>query len=355
MFLSVSVHNLLIVFFAILMLVLILIVVVLSYGLYQYKTLTNMLKWSLVIDQKLSETIVDSESQKPQDPLFDEYSKASSFRNLFLEKLVASKKKFSGSAQNEIKRLYINYDLEKESLSNLKQKQAYRIAGGIQGLTAMQMEQHLHLISGFLTHPSPQVYQEAQYAMLTFQGFKGLDFLDHFPYKISDWQQLRLLRSVNNIPSDCDESIRLWLSSDNTSVVIFTLRLLRKFQMLAFYDEVKTLLEHPAAQVRIQGVRTMQALENPSTREDFTGTYDAQPEEVQLEIIKAMKLSNDRQYAGFFKSQLLGHPAVSIQIAAAEALASLGNLDDLKRLAESESSSEHLVKIIRHALQEKIC
>ncbi|MPN42372.1 hypothetical protein SDC9_189929 [bioreactor metagenome] len=99
----------------------------------------------------------------------------------------------------------------------------------------------------------------------------------------------------------------------------------------------------------------MQALENPSTREDFTGTYDAQPEEVQLEIIKAMKLSNDRQYAGFFKSQLLGHPAVSIQIAAAEALASLGNLDDLKRLAESESSSEHLVKIIRHALQEKIC
>ncbi|WP_260446430.1 hypothetical protein [Chryseobacterium lactis] len=57
-------------------------------------------------------------------------------------------------------------------------------------------------ISVFLSHPSSQVYQEAQYAMVSLSGFKRLDFLATASGKISEWQQLRLLFSVTSIPEN---------------------------------------------------------------------------------------------------------------------------------------------------------
>jgi hypothetical protein len=100
--------------------------------------------------------------------------------------------------------------------------------------------------------------------MVVFKGFEGLNFLNAFPYIISDWQKLRLLRSINQTPEDCTEIVNNWLQSSNSSVVIFTLKLVRKFQMLSSYQEVKKLLLHNSTEIRIQAVRSMQALENAS-------------------------------------------------------------------------------------------
>jgi hypothetical protein len=57
-----------------------------------------------MIDEKVSEAIVYGPEEKKDDEIFNTYSQESSFRNLFLERLVASEKKFSGGAQDEIKK-----------------------------------------------------------------------------------------------------------------------------------------------------------------------------------------------------------------------------------------------------------
>lgn len=207
-------------------------------------------------------------------------------------------------------------------------------------------------ISDFLHHPSPQVYHEAQYAMVVFKGFEGLNFLNDFPYIISDWQKLRLLRSINQTPEDCTEIVNNWLQSSNSSVVIFTLKLVRKFQMLSSYQEVKKLLLHNSTEIRIQTVRSMQALENASTIADLTENYEEQLPEVQLEILKVMKFSNDLHCLDFFKEQLLHHTSSAIRITAAKALINLGFQEYLLEIIENESSPEQLKKIIKHAIQE---
>lgn len=351
----VSIHELVLVFWGILVLVLLLIIVVLFYGFQQYKILNQKLKWSAVIDQKITDAIVYANEERISDEVFDRYSKINAFRNLFLEKLVATKSKFSGSAQTEIHRLFEQYDLKKEALKKLKQHKDYLIAGGIQELTAMDVSENIPQISAFLKHPLPQVYQEAQFSLVVFKGFEGLAFLNDFPHLISDWQQLRLLRSLHQIPENCTDSVPLWLQSENTSVVIFTLRLLRKFQMLSFYQNVKTLLSHPFPLIRIQAVRTLQSLENTETRDDLTQTFDEQPTEVQREIIKTLKNSNDKKCGEFFKNQLFNHSVSGIRILSAEALLNLGYEEDLREFSRSEGNSEELRRIIQHALQEKIC
>lgn len=353
--LNITIHELFLTFLGMLVVVLLLIIAVLSYSFSQYRELLHISNWSRIIDKKVSEVIVFGKEENAADGEFTEVSGNPSFRDLFLEKLVGSEKKFSGTAHDEIKDLFRTYNLEKEAFSKLSQKKAYLIAGGIQELTSMKVEAAVPKITALLSHPSPAVYQEAQYAMVAFKGFEGLRFLDAETHKISDWQQLRLLISVTAIPENCEQEVNGWLRSSNNSVIIFTLSLLRKFQMLSFYPSVWHLLSHPSSEVRIRAVQTLLSLENDQTMRALAGSFPEQPLEVQLEILRVMEISRDQRSVGFLKQQLLEHPAAGIRIQAAEALFTLGHQEYLNRISRDSESSEELIQIIKHALQEKIC
>ncbi|MDQ0476900.1 MULTISPECIES: HEAT repeat domain-containing protein [Chryseobacterium] len=357
LFLDISLHFLFDTFLGILLIVFLLIAGVLYYSFYLFKKLIDLIYWSKEIDYKVSQAIVhgSDEGEQKDSGTFSQYSNNSSFRDLFLEKLVDSEKKFSGTAQNEINKLFQDYNLEKEALKKLDSKKTHLIAGGIQELTSMRVEAAVTKINSFLTHPSPLVYQEAQYAMVGFKGFNGLQFLNTVSNKISEWQQLRLLISIPHIPKNCDDTVNSWLQSENNSVIIFTLRLARKFQMLSFYSPILHLLNHSSEQIRIQAVQTLQSLENPSTVNDLTASYANQTTDVQVEIIKALKMAKDQSSTDFLKTQLIEHPFPKLKIFAAEALFALGQESFLISLAEDGSAPEQIIQIIKHSMQERIC
>ncbi|MBO9691041.1 HEAT repeat domain-containing protein [Chryseobacterium sp.] len=355
MFLTTSVHFLFLVFLGMLSLVLLLIIAVLIYSFYQYRESAQASRWSEVINKRISEVIVYGEEKISADSNFSEASGSPLFRNLFLQKLAESEKKFSGAAQEKLKDLFREYGLQEEALKKLHQKKIHLIAGGIQELTAMNVEDALPKISTFLSHPSAQVYQEAQYAMVHFKGFEGLHFLNSITSKISEWQQLRLLISITHIPENSGDTIKSWMESSNDSVVIFTLKLLRKFQMLSLYSSVIDLLEHPSSEVRIQTVQTLLSLENPSTIAHLMEVYPDQPTEVQKEILRVIKKSKDQCSTDFLKDQLLNTSDSGVKVCAAEALCALEKQDYLAEISQQETTSEELIQIIKYALQEKIC
>ena len=138
-------------------------------------------------------------------------------------------------------------------------------------------------------------------------------------------------------------------------MIIFTVRLLRKFQMLSFYPRILPLLQHPSEDVRIQTVQSLQSLENSSTISHLTESYVHQTPEVQVEIIRILKISKDQRCVDFLKKQLVEHPFPKLKIFAAEALFSLGHGPYLIHLTEEESSPSQLVQIIKHSIQEKVC
>lgn len=350
-----SAHFLFLIFIGMLVLVLLLIVVVLFYNFFRYKESVRMSGWLKLINQKISDAIVYEEAEGFLSPEFEKLSENSSFRNLFLQQLVDSEKKFSGAAKNILKNLFNQYNLQIEAVKKLNQKKAYLIAGGIRELTVMDGGEALPKIAGLLSHSSSQVYQEAQYAMVKFKGFEGLDFLSTVSDKISEWQQLRLLFSVTSIPENSAGTIEAWLESSNDSVIIFTLKLLRKFQLLSFYSTVVNLLNHPSVEVRKEAVDTLLSLENSSTIQYLTEIYPGQPTEVQLEILRVMKVSKDRCCTDLLKKELSENINTGIKVSAAEVLFSLGHRGHLEKISRDESSSEELVQIVKYALQEKVC
>lgn len=352
---NVMLHDLLLIFITVLVMILMMIGAVLFYGFYQYKSLKNKREWESLIDVRVSDAIVFSdEAGSSETEQFQSHSAGGSFRNLLLEKLVSSKKKFSGMAQDEIQRLFVNYGLYKEALENLNSKKPYVIAGGIQEVTAMKITESLPKVKQYLKHPAAQVYNEAQYAMVVFDGFNGLTFLSELETPLSDWQQLRLLGSLQKIPEVTYMSVETWLQSGNLSVVVFTLKLIKKFQMLSCYDQVKNLLDHSSENVRINAVQTLQILENDRTSEHFMETYPLQPVKVQLAVLKAMKHSNDKRYHDFFRLQLIHQQDVSLKMEAAQALFALGFSHSLTEIAENNAASQQIREIVKHVLQEKI-
>lgn len=147
MFLTTSVHFLFLVFLGMLSLVLLLIIAVLIYSFYQYRESVHIFKWSEMINKRISEVIVYGE-ETYADSNFSSASANPLFRNLFLQKLAESEKKFSGAAQHKLKELFQEYGLQKEALK-IESEKIHLIAGGIQELTAMNVEEALPKISTF--------------------------------------------------------------------------------------------------------------------------------------------------------------------------------------------------------------
>lgn len=191
--------------------------------------------------------------------------------------------------------------------------------------------------------------------MVRFKGFEGLSFLDHFPTRISEWQQLRFLLSISSLPEDSEEKIADWLESQNDTVIIFTLKLIKKFQLLSFYPKVIGLLSIASVEVRVKAVQTLMSLENPETVEYLSGIYYDQPDEVRLEILKVIKISKDQCCIDLLKKELAEEVPSGLKVNAAQALYSLGHGEYLSELAEEEDAPEELIQIIKYALQEKIC
>ncbi|WP_313265169.1 hypothetical protein [Sphingobacterium sp.] len=351
----IALHELILAIVIVLILVLLLIITVLAYSFYSYRILHNRQSWRQIIEYKIMETIVGSDENDERDKEFAKHLKEPSFRALFLDVLVNSDRKFSGGAKQSINRLFHDFKLEEEAWRKLRHRKAYLVAGGVQELAAMNVEAAIPEITAKLTDSRTAVYQEAQYAIVSFKGYEGLGFLDHFDRPLSDWQQLRLLYSIQDIPESSDLHVDTWLKSSNDSVVIFTLRLIRKFRLMTFYTGVFNLLDHQSPKVRVQAIRTLQAIENSATIQQFMSIFDQQPIEVQNEILKAMKVARSRECECFLKDQLWNHTAVSIKISAAEVLVVLGEEQYLRDISQSEDTYDELIQIIKHALQEKKC
>ncbi len=353
MLLSISLHFLVIVLISLLAVVLLLIFAVLIYGLVRYRKQVSIESWSAEIDAEIAEAIVNG-GEVPGRIYNSALAQQRGYRRLMLEKLISAEKKFSGGAGLIIRSLFNDYGLEKESIGKLGQKRTHLIAGGILELTAMRVEKALPAISRLLHHPSPQVYQEAQYSVVTFNGFEGLHFLNDAQGILSEWQQLRLLNSIPAVPPDSEDMLRKWLHSMNPSVTVFVLRIIRKYQQLNMYADVLALFSHPNTQIRLQAVQTLQTLENAETLSDYILSYETQPDEVKAEIVNSVCKMSDLRAADFFRQKLLGNDFVAVRIGAAKGLYGLGLSGELLSLASQSGAPAELVSIIKHVLQEKI-
>lgn len=213
----------------------------------------------------------------------------SNFRKILIKELLFAKKNMSGKASLFLQKLYLQLNLDQYALKNLSNNHWHIKAKAIQDLGIMDLREHLSKIYRHTNNTNELIRMEAQIAVIKLTGFDGLRFLDVISTPLNDWQQIKLLYELSLVQANNFTGIEKWLNSDNESVVIFALKLVRVFRRLELYQQVELCLVHQSAAVRKEAILAIEKIYNDQTAKVLLSRYGFEHFENQIAILKVLQ------------------------------------------------------------------
>lgn len=245
------------------------------------------------------------------------------FRKIITAELLAAKQNMSGTASINLKKLFSQLKLDDQALTMLSSNSWHIKAAGIQQLGIMDMHHHSDKIVKLVNDKRRLIRVEAQNTLIKFFGFEGLRFLDEATYPISEWQQIRILKELSQMPSENFTGIEKWLKSANDSVVVFALKLAKVYYRFELYNDVIECLQHKNPDVRYQAILACAGLQTENTADQLIDCFFAETERNRITIINILgDVGTSSEF--IFLLSLLENEPNTVVIAAAHSLASLG-------------------------------
>lgn len=245
------------------------------------------------------------------------------FRFRLMKKILYAKRDVLGEAGENLTDLYRRLNLHQGLYKMLESRSWYLNAIAIQAAGVLGLKEFRDYVVSFINHKRGLIRVEAQNAMIKFDGFEGLRFLDTATYPITEWQQIKLLDELSHLPDEHFTGIEIWLKSVNDTVVIFALKLVRTYYRFELYDQILECLKHKNQEVRRQAILVLKELPNPQTAPILISLYPGETGKNQILILFVMSfVSSDEDIP--FLMNLLNDENNEIKINAAKAIASLG-------------------------------
>ncbi len=321
-------HYLVVAIMLLVVILLSVIVFMLAYLIFRRKREKNKAKWRQNTDLLLRRAIFfEEEDERPDSflpitPKILKWLRRPAFRQFLIDELIQARKNLSGSATENLRKLYIQLGLDKVSERKLTNMKWHIKARGIQELAMMDQKDRLFRIYRMTNHPIEFIRMEAQLAIVQLYGFVGLRFLDVVSLPISEWQQIKLLAQLPKMSADPIKGIEKWLRSSNDSVILFSLKLTAIHHRFELHDQVVACLEHPNRMVRIQAVKSLQVIYNESTGSRIIQPYTKNGKRYQVAVLEALQQVGTQKELAFLKNELLNEDD-ALKLAAARALLKL--------------------------------
>lgn len=348
--LRIELHSLTVALSALLLLVIVLIVAVIIYGYRNFQLINNARNWKRLIEDKLSYAIFNGIDAIWADQEFIARGKSKNFKKIFTSVLIESDQRFIGEAHKILKDIFYKFNLDEMAFKNLQSNNIYHNVRGIQVMTALDVKEALPYITALLQHKNPYVYSEAQYSVVRFNGFKGLTFLDTLKQPLSLWQQMRLVQAIQLVSVADYDAIAVWLKSENLSVIAFALSLIRKFRIHSLHEQVVSLMQHDAIEIRINSVKTLQTIEQTDTAAILINSYERQEMLVKVQILKFIERSANKNYNNFLKHILENETDIHLQIQTVRLLKLFNEEAYLQQKIQQISVDQSLQKVLQNAL-----
>lgn len=207
-------------------------------------------------------------------------------RKIIITTFLKLKNEISGETADAIQNLYYQTGLINSAISKLKSKKWDAVARAIRELTQFEIKEAHDEIIQLINHPRKEVRNEIQKYLVQLFRFEGLKFLDLLENSLSEWNQIQLLEILNKFHNLEVPDMGNWLRSKNDSVVLFTLKLVRKYNQFEVEDAIIALFNHPNTEIRIEAINIVSHL----------GIYEA------VEIIKTDLFTRSlEEQIAFFK------------------------------------------------------
>jgi hypothetical protein len=305
---------------------------------------TSQGKWKLISDLLIRKAIFFEEEAVAETDIHltsraEKLLKKKRFRKVLTDEIINARKNVSGSSAENLKKLYLQLNLHQHALSRLNNHKWYIKAQVIQELSIMDLKEYLTKIYRFINNRNDLLRMEAQIAVVRLYGFEGLRFLDLVAHPVSEWQQIKLLHELANVPAENFNGIEKWLNSANKSVVIFALKITRLYHRFELHDAIAVCLADDNAEVRYQTIISLGEIYNHETSGILIGRLLKEEPREKMAILKVLQNIGTTDDNPVLLDQLNSENA-AVKVAAARALSKTGP-DGYKSLLQHPQANMH--------------
>lgn len=274
-------------------------------------------------------------------------------RKVLIDQMIDLSITLTGEEKERLKELYLILKLDKDSYKKAMSKKWHIKAKGFRELAFMNIPAANEEIRRCLSSRNDVLRMEAQFAMIRLNTENSFEFLNHLDKNYTLWEQLNVYETITFHHLNLPDFERL-LMSENSSIVLFSLRMIKIFKLSKTYNSLIGLLKHKDPEVRNLTIQVIGFLKMNEALPHLKKIYKTETYENCIAIIQAFASINDENMLNFLKLVLDKEDDVQLQIEAAMAINKAGvkGSETLSKLLQSDYKNYQI--IVKHVLDKRI-
>ena len=223
-------------------------------------------------------------------------------RKVLTEILLDLRKDVSGETQQRLFRLYEDLGLHQDAFLKLKSWRWHIVSKGIYELTQMQVAESYGFIKKFINDKRGTIRKQAEIAIVSLKP-EGLSyFLDTTEYRISEWQQLKLLDIIRNQDDFQPPRFKAWLVSSNKHVVLFALRLIKYYNQNDAFTSITELVKHRNEHIKKEAIGCLKEFHVVEALPTMKTVFWKSSVDIKIAILDAMSELGTKEDLDFLRS-----------------------------------------------------
>ncbi len=215
--------------------------------------------------------------------------------------LLDLQKDVSGDTKKRVFKLYKDLGLDQDAYVKLKSWRWEVVSQGILELTQMQVTESFGFITKFINDKRGVIRKQAEIATVTLKHEGIAYFLDTTQYKISEWQQLKLLDVIRNLEDFNPPKFKAWLTSKNSYAVLFALRLIKYYNQNDAYTSIIQLVKHKNDQIKAEAISCIKEFNILEARETLKSVFWKCNVDIKILILDTIALFGQEEDIFFLK------------------------------------------------------
>jgi hypothetical protein len=274
-------------------------------------------------------------------------------RKVLIDQMIDLSITLTGEEKERLKDLYMILRLDQDSYKKAMGRKWHIKAKGFRELAFMNISTANDEIRRCLSSRNDVLRMEAQFAMIRLNTENSFEFLNHLDKNYTLWEQLNVYETITFHHLNLPDFERLLLS-ENSSIVMFSLRMIKIFKLNKAYNSLIQLLTHKDPEVRNLTIQVIGFLKMNEALPHLKKIYKNETYDNCLAIIQAFASINDENMLNFLKLVLDKEDDVQLQIEAAIAINKAGvkGSETLNKLLQSDYKNYQI--IVKHVLDKRI-
>ena len=278
-------------------------------------------------------------------------------RQLLLDTFADVNLNLKGEPSLHLKELFFKLKLHKMTFRKVHSIHWHRKIKGFKELYAMNITRKNNILYKHINSHNELVRMEAQIALVDLSkedpNINAFDFLNKLKTPFSLWEQITLHQVL--VQRDLKvPDFGQWVLSENDSVCMFCLRMIREYKQVQNIEKIKTLLYHNNDAIKKLAIQVIGDLKLVDLVKFLKLRYKYEETENDLEIIKSIGKLQDPSSIRFLQLVIDKEDSADFQIEAAKAIHNMGEPGELALNKMLNSNYKDYNIIIKHVLDHRI-